>query len=168
MSRAIIRTLCPMSWLTLRQTHGWSFMILCKYYPFIDHVLFKYFVVYPSIRLSIISLFCFRTLHHLFSVSVHLPCGDSHSVLYIPLFPPRYLIRSDPLAHVPEELPAHSSSLKEKRESSIDAREDTQLWQCPGFHYLCFMIATFSCDGGLFVCTSAGLVWKRTHCATLF
>lgn len=40
---------------------------------------------------------------------------------------PRYLIRSDPLAHVPEELPLHSSSLKERRESSIDTREDTQL-----------------------------------------
>ncbi|XP_076613365.1 potassium channel subfamily T member 1 isoform X1 [Chaetodon auriga] len=38
-----------------------------------------------------------------------------------------YLIRSDPLAHVPEEPPVHSSSLKERRESSIDTREDTQL-----------------------------------------
>ncbi|XP_035523843.1 potassium channel subfamily T member 1-like isoform X2 [Morone saxatilis] len=38
-----------------------------------------------------------------------------------------YLIRSDPLAHVPEEPPIHSSSLKERRESSIDIREDTQL-----------------------------------------
>ncbi|XP_072228487.1 potassium channel subfamily T member 2 [Leuresthes tenuis] len=38
-----------------------------------------------------------------------------------------YLIRSDPLAHVPEEPPVHSSSLKEGRESSIDTREDTQL-----------------------------------------
>ncbi|XP_073334187.1 potassium channel subfamily T member 2 [Pagrus major] len=38
-----------------------------------------------------------------------------------------YLIRSDPLAHVPEEPPLHSSSLKERRESSTDAREDTQL-----------------------------------------
>ncbi|XP_051269065.1 potassium channel subfamily T member 2-like isoform X3 [Dicentrarchus labrax] len=38
-----------------------------------------------------------------------------------------YLIRSDPLAHVPEEPPIHSSSLKERRESSIDTREDTQL-----------------------------------------
>ncbi|KAM9306349.1 potassium channel subfamily T member 2 [Pholidichthys leucotaenia] len=38
-----------------------------------------------------------------------------------------YLIRSDPLAHVPEELPVHSSSLKERRESSIDTKEDTQL-----------------------------------------
>ncbi|KAF6729089.1 Potassium channel subfamily T member 1 [Oryzias melastigma] len=38
-----------------------------------------------------------------------------------------YLIRSDPLAHVPEEPPVHSSSLKERRESSIDIREDTQL-----------------------------------------
>uniref|UniRef100_H3BZN8 Potassium sodium-activated channel subfamily T member 1 n=1 Tax=Tetraodon nigroviridis TaxID=99883 RepID=H3BZN8_TETNG len=38
-----------------------------------------------------------------------------------------YLIRSDPLAHVPEEHPVHSSSLKERRESSIDTREDTQL-----------------------------------------
>lgn len=40
----------------------------------------------------------------------------------------RYLIRSDPLAHVPEEPPLHSSSLKERRESSTDTREDTQLW----------------------------------------
>ncbi|KAM7368809.1 hypothetical protein PAMP_013116 [Pampus punctatissimus] len=38
-----------------------------------------------------------------------------------------YLIRSDPLAHVPEEPPAHSSSLKERHESSTDTREDTQL-----------------------------------------
>ncbi|XP_047426573.1 potassium channel subfamily T member 2 isoform X1 [Mugil cephalus] len=38
-----------------------------------------------------------------------------------------YLIRSDPLAHVPEEPPVHSSSLKERHESSVDAREDTQL-----------------------------------------
>uniref|UniRef100_A0A3P8TVT4 Potassium sodium-activated channel subfamily T member 1 n=1 Tax=Amphiprion percula TaxID=161767 RepID=A0A3P8TVT4_AMPPE len=38
-----------------------------------------------------------------------------------------YLIRSDPLAHVPEEPPVRSSSLKERRESSIDTREDTQL-----------------------------------------
>ncbi|XP_036972374.1 potassium channel subfamily T member 1-like isoform X2 [Acanthopagrus latus] len=38
-----------------------------------------------------------------------------------------YLIRSDPLAHVPEEPPLHSSSLKERRESSTDTREDTQL-----------------------------------------
>ncbi|XP_056258809.1 potassium channel subfamily T member 2 isoform X1 [Seriola aureovittata] len=38
-----------------------------------------------------------------------------------------YLIRSDPLAHVPEEPPVHSSSLKERHESSIDTREDTQL-----------------------------------------
>ncbi|KAM6901496.1 LOW QUALITY PROTEIN: potassium channel subfamily T member 1 [Lycodopsis pacificus] len=38
-----------------------------------------------------------------------------------------YLIRSDPLAHVPEEPPVHRSSLKERRESSTDAREDTQL-----------------------------------------
>ncbi|XP_029371118.1 potassium channel subfamily T member 1 isoform X3 [Echeneis naucrates] len=38
-----------------------------------------------------------------------------------------YLIRSDPLAHVPEEPPIHSSSLKEKHESSLDTREDTQL-----------------------------------------
>ncbi|XP_029940802.1 potassium channel subfamily T member 2-like isoform X2 [Salarias fasciatus] len=38
-----------------------------------------------------------------------------------------YLIRSDPLAHVPEEPPVHSSSLKERREFSIEAREDTQL-----------------------------------------
>ncbi|XP_037548174.1 potassium channel subfamily T member 2 [Nematolebias whitei] len=35
-----------------------------------------------------------------------------------------YLIRSDPLAHVPEEPPIHSSSLKERHESST--REDTQ------------------------------------------
>uniref|UniRef100_A0A3Q2WIW6 Potassium sodium-activated channel subfamily T member 1a n=2 Tax=Haplochromini TaxID=319058 RepID=A0A3Q2WIW6_HAPBU len=38
-----------------------------------------------------------------------------------------YLIRSDPLAHVPEEPPVHSSSLKERHESSMDTREDTQL-----------------------------------------
>ncbi|XP_028273500.1 potassium channel subfamily T member 2 [Parambassis ranga] len=38
-----------------------------------------------------------------------------------------YLIRSDPLAHVPEEPPVHSSSLKERHESSIDTKEDTQL-----------------------------------------
>ncbi|KAF3701886.1 Potassium channel subfamily T member 1 KCa4.1 [Channa argus] len=38
-----------------------------------------------------------------------------------------YLIRSDPLAHVPEEPPVHSSSLKERRESCIDTKEDTQL-----------------------------------------
>ncbi|XP_070706460.1 potassium channel subfamily T member 2 [Pempheris klunzingeri] len=38
-----------------------------------------------------------------------------------------YLIRSDPLAHVPEEPPVHSSSLRERHESSIDTREDTQL-----------------------------------------
>ncbi|KAI3362188.1 hypothetical protein L3Q82_012512 [Scortum barcoo] len=38
-----------------------------------------------------------------------------------------YLIRPDPLAHVPEEPPVHSSSLKERHESSIDTREDTQL-----------------------------------------
>ncbi|XP_056874168.1 potassium channel subfamily T member 2 isoform X1 [Takifugu flavidus] len=38
-----------------------------------------------------------------------------------------YLIRSDPLAHMPEEPPVHSSSLKERHESSIDARQNTQL-----------------------------------------
>ncbi|XP_055087869.1 potassium channel subfamily T member 2 [Periophthalmus magnuspinnatus] len=38
-----------------------------------------------------------------------------------------YLIRSDPLAHVPEEPPLHSSSLKERREFSYDIKEDTQL-----------------------------------------
>ncbi|XP_041667289.1 potassium channel subfamily T member 2 isoform X2 [Cheilinus undulatus] len=38
-----------------------------------------------------------------------------------------YLIRSDPLAHVPEVPPVHHSSLKERHESSIDTREDTQL-----------------------------------------
>uniref|UniRef100_A0A7N6AZ52 RCK N-terminal domain-containing protein n=1 Tax=Anabas testudineus TaxID=64144 RepID=A0A7N6AZ52_ANATE len=38
-----------------------------------------------------------------------------------------YLIRPDPLAHVPEEPPVHSSSLKERHESSIDTKEDTQL-----------------------------------------
>ncbi|XP_004549820.1 potassium channel subfamily T member 1 [Maylandia zebra] len=38
-----------------------------------------------------------------------------------------YLIRSDPLAHVPEEPPVHSSSLKERHESSMDTKEDTQL-----------------------------------------
>ncbi|XP_061887160.1 potassium channel subfamily T member 1-like isoform X1 [Entelurus aequoreus] len=37
-----------------------------------------------------------------------------------------YLIRSDPLAHVPEEPPVHSSSLKERHESSFETREDTQ------------------------------------------
>ncbi|XP_049459365.1 potassium channel subfamily T member 1 isoform X3 [Epinephelus fuscoguttatus] len=38
-----------------------------------------------------------------------------------------YLIRPDPLAHVPEEPPVHRSSLRERHESSIDTREDTQL-----------------------------------------
>uniref|UniRef100_UPI0037E88A33 potassium channel subfamily T member 1 isoform X3 n=1 Tax=Semicossyphus pulcher TaxID=241346 RepID=UPI0037E88A33 len=38
-----------------------------------------------------------------------------------------YLIRSDPLAHVPEVPPVHSSSLKERHESSVDIREDTEL-----------------------------------------
>ncbi|XP_030006781.1 potassium channel subfamily T member 2 [Sphaeramia orbicularis] len=38
-----------------------------------------------------------------------------------------YLIRSDPLAHVPEDPPVHSSSLKERREFTSDIREDTQL-----------------------------------------
>ncbi|KAM6902289.1 potassium channel subfamily T member 2 isoform 2-T2 [Xenentodon cancila] len=38
-----------------------------------------------------------------------------------------YLIRSDPLAHVPEVPPVHSSSLKERHETGVDAREDTQL-----------------------------------------
>uniref|UniRef100_M3ZT35 Potassium sodium-activated channel subfamily T member 1 n=1 Tax=Xiphophorus maculatus TaxID=8083 RepID=M3ZT35_XIPMA len=38
-----------------------------------------------------------------------------------------YLIRSDPLAHVPEEPPVHSSSLKERHESSIDTKEHTPL-----------------------------------------
>ncbi|XP_035996242.1 potassium channel subfamily T member 2 [Fundulus heteroclitus] len=38
-----------------------------------------------------------------------------------------YLIRSDPLAHVPEVPPVHSSSLKERRESSMETREDTPL-----------------------------------------
>ncbi|XP_068562803.1 potassium channel subfamily T member 2 [Cebidichthys violaceus] len=38
-----------------------------------------------------------------------------------------YLIRSDPLAHVPEEPPVHRSSLKERHESGTDPREDTQL-----------------------------------------
>ncbi|XP_072310736.1 potassium channel subfamily T member 1 isoform X1 [Eucyclogobius newberryi] len=38
-----------------------------------------------------------------------------------------YLIRSDPLAHVPQEPPLHKSSLKERRESSYDNKEDTQL-----------------------------------------
>ncbi|KAK7896468.1 hypothetical protein WMY93_021793 [Mugilogobius chulae] len=38
-----------------------------------------------------------------------------------------YLIRSDPLAHVPEEPPVHSSSLKERREPSHENKEDTQL-----------------------------------------
>ncbi|XP_078143542.1 potassium channel subfamily T member 1 isoform X2 [Centroberyx gerrardi] len=38
-----------------------------------------------------------------------------------------YLIRSDPLAHVPEDPPVLSSSLRERHESSTDTREDTQL-----------------------------------------
>ncbi|XP_034088162.1 potassium channel subfamily T member 2-like isoform X2 [Gymnodraco acuticeps] len=38
-----------------------------------------------------------------------------------------YLIRSDPLAHVPEETPLHRSSLKERHESETEPREDTQL-----------------------------------------
>ncbi|XP_032395352.1 potassium channel subfamily T member 2 isoform X1 [Etheostoma spectabile] len=38
-----------------------------------------------------------------------------------------YLIRSDPLAHVPEVPPVHRSSLRETHEGSMDAREDTQL-----------------------------------------
>ncbi|XP_010793758.1 potassium channel subfamily T member 1-like [Notothenia coriiceps] len=38
-----------------------------------------------------------------------------------------YLIRSDPLAHVPEEPPLHRSSLKERHESETEPREDTQL-----------------------------------------
>uniref|UniRef100_A0A8C5D8P3 Potassium channel subfamily T member 2-like n=1 Tax=Gouania willdenowi TaxID=441366 RepID=A0A8C5D8P3_GOUWI len=38
-----------------------------------------------------------------------------------------YLIRSDPLAHVPEEPPVHRSSLREQHESSLDPREDTKL-----------------------------------------
>uniref|UniRef100_A0A3B3UBL7 Potassium sodium-activated channel subfamily T member 1 n=1 Tax=Poecilia latipinna TaxID=48699 RepID=A0A3B3UBL7_9TELE len=38
-----------------------------------------------------------------------------------------YLIRSDPLAHVPEVPPVHSSSLKERHKSSIDTKEDTPL-----------------------------------------
>ncbi|XP_047200423.1 potassium channel subfamily T member 1 isoform X4 [Hippoglossus stenolepis] len=38
-----------------------------------------------------------------------------------------YLIRSDPLAHVPDDPPVHSSSLKEMHESGLDTREDTQL-----------------------------------------
>lgn len=44
----------------------------------------------------------------------------------------RYLIRSDPLAHVPEEPPVRSSSLKERYESISDTREDTELWK-PGW-----------------------------------
>ena len=39
----------------------------------------------------------------------------------------RYLIRPDPLAHVPDEPSVKSSSLKETYESSIDAAEDLQL-----------------------------------------
>ncbi|XP_033952115.1 potassium channel subfamily T member 2 isoform X1 [Pseudochaenichthys georgianus] len=38
-----------------------------------------------------------------------------------------YLIRSDPLAHVPEEPLLHRSSLKERHESETEPREDTQL-----------------------------------------
>ncbi|XP_054468180.1 potassium channel subfamily T member 1 isoform X3 [Anoplopoma fimbria] len=38
-----------------------------------------------------------------------------------------YLIRSDPLAHVPDEPPVHRSSLKERNESISDTKEDTQL-----------------------------------------
>ncbi|XP_074474809.1 potassium channel subfamily T member 2 isoform X2 [Sebastes fasciatus] len=38
-----------------------------------------------------------------------------------------YLIRSDPLAHVPEEPPVHRSSLKERHESCIETKEDTEL-----------------------------------------
>uniref|UniRef100_A0A667X3H9 Potassium sodium-activated channel subfamily T member 1 n=1 Tax=Myripristis murdjan TaxID=586833 RepID=A0A667X3H9_9TELE len=38
-----------------------------------------------------------------------------------------YLIRSDPLAHVPENPPVHSSSLRGRHESIADTREDTQL-----------------------------------------
>uniref|UniRef100_A0A3Q3GV15 Potassium sodium-activated channel subfamily T member 1a n=1 Tax=Labrus bergylta TaxID=56723 RepID=A0A3Q3GV15_9LABR len=38
-----------------------------------------------------------------------------------------YLIRSDPLAHVPEVPPVHHSSLKERHESSVDTKEDTPL-----------------------------------------
>lgn len=69
-------------------------------------------------------------------LNAELPCGKSlqmmHiliSVLYLPScsLSLRYLIRPDPLAHVPEEPPVHSSSLKESHESSIDTREDTQL-----------------------------------------
>ncbi|XP_061658272.1 potassium channel subfamily T member 1 isoform X2 [Syngnathoides biaculeatus] len=38
-----------------------------------------------------------------------------------------YLIRSDPLAHVPEDPPVHRSNLKENHESSFDTRDDTRL-----------------------------------------
>ncbi|XP_037340023.2 potassium channel subfamily T member 2 isoform X1 [Pungitius pungitius] len=38
-----------------------------------------------------------------------------------------YLIRSDPLAHVPEEPPVRGSSLRERRESGTEVREDTEL-----------------------------------------
>lgn len=55
-------------------------------------------------------------------LSSHLAALHSHPVL-----PHRYLIRSDPLAHVPEELPIHSSSLRERHESCTDGKEDTQL-----------------------------------------
>lgn len=50
-----------------------------------------------------------------------------HTVFLLIFIPLSYLIRSDPLAHVPEELPLHSSSLKERREPSTEPREDTQL-----------------------------------------
>ncbi|XP_068191649.1 potassium channel subfamily T member 2 [Antennarius striatus] len=38
-----------------------------------------------------------------------------------------YLIRSDPLAHVPEEPPVHSSSLKERSASRVEPRDHAQL-----------------------------------------
>ncbi|KAA8584423.1 hypothetical protein FQN60_008208 [Etheostoma spectabile] len=52
--------------------------------------------------------------------------NDHQNTLSYVLINP-YLIRSDPLAHVPEVPPVHRSSLRETHEGSMDAREDTQL-----------------------------------------
>lgn len=79
--------------------------------------------------------------------------------------PLRYLIRSDPLAHVPEEPPVRSSSLKEGHESSIDAREDTQLWcqAVSGGSHLHNHPLQLSWGSG---CVHADPVWKRIlNCA---
>lgn len=80
--------------------------------------------------------------------------------------PLRYLIRSDPLAHVPEEPPVRSSSLKEGHESSIDAREDTQLWcqaVSTGSHLHNHPLQLPWGSG----CVHADPVWKRIlNCAT--